>query len=196
MKASRAKGGPTLSSQSKKEEKNFMYGMAQLWPLRFAPTLVGLPARVTLLVPAAAGEGLAQRLVVMGVGSALVLFTLHLGAGAIERTPGFFMSVAVADVLVAVAVCLDLYDRVALRWRTGLRPVVEVAVLHTVFEADDASRRLSEAGIDHHVQGLRHRSVMYALAAFVEMRVLVLEADLVRARVALDTRAVRDDVLE
>jgi hypothetical protein len=160
--------------------------------------LFRLPARVRMAVPGAAGEGLAQRLVIMGVGSALVLFTLHLGAGVFERTPGFFLSVEIARVLVAVAVCLDLYDRTAFRWRTGLRPVVEVAVLHTVFEADDASRRLSEAGVDHHVQGLRHRSVMYVLAAFVEMRVLVLEADLVRARVALgaghetalDTRAV------
>ncbi len=147
--------------------------------------LFRLPASVRLAVPESRGEGLAQRLVIMGVGSALVLFTLHLGAGAIERTPGFFLSVAVADVLVAVAICLDLADRAAFRWRFGLRPVVEVAVLHSVYEADDASRRLSASGIEHHVQGLRHRSVMYVLAAFVELRVLVSEADLVRARVAL-----------
>lgn len=167
--------------------------------------LFRLPARVRREVPQSDGEGLAQRLVIMGVGSALVLFTLHLGAGAIERTPGFFLSVPVARVLVAVAVCLDLADRVAFRWRHGLRRVVEVAVLHTVFEADAASRRLAEAGIDHHVQGLRHRSAMYVLAAYVELRVLVPEADLVRARLALrsgreqaglDTGPVRDDVLD
>ncbi len=148
--------------------------------------LFRLPARVRLAVPESRGEGLAQRLVIMGVGSALVLFTLHLGAGAIERTPGFFLSVTVADIIVAVAVCLDLADRAMFRWRFGLRRVVEVAVLHTVYEADDASRRLSASGIEHHVQGLRHRSVMYVLAAFVELRVLVSEADLVRARVALE----------
>jgi hypothetical protein len=166
--------------------------------------LFRLPARVRREVPQSDGEGLAQRLVIMGIGSALVLFTLYLGAGVIERTPGFFLSVAVADLLVAVAVCLDLADRVAFRWRHGLRRVVEVAVLHTVFEADAASRRLTEAGIDHHVQGLRHRSAMYVLAAYAEMRVLVPEADLVRARMALrpergagvDTGAVRDDVLD
>lgn len=147
--------------------------------------LFRLPAAVRRVIPASRGEGLAQRLVIMGAGSALVLFTLHLGAGVIERTPGSFMSVEIARVLVAVAVCLDLADRFAFRLRFGLRPVVELAVCHTVFEADDVSRRLAAGGIDHHVQGLRHRSVMYVLAAFVEMRVLVGEADLVRARVAL-----------
>jgi len=147
--------------------------------------LFRLPARVRLAVPESRGEGLTQRLVIMGMGSALMLFTLHLGAGVADRTPGFFLSVAAADLLVAVAVCLDLADRASFRWRFGLRQVVEVAVIHTAFEADAASRRLSEAGIDHHVQGLRHRCVMYVLASFVEMRVLVSEADLVRARVAL-----------
>jgi hypothetical protein len=121
----------------------------------------------------------------MGMGSALVLFTLHMAAGLAERTPGFFLGVALADLVVAVAVCMDLADRVRFRLGSGLRPVVEITTLHTVYEAEDASRRLSAAGIDHHLQGYRHRLVQYVLAAYVEMRLLVREADLVRARMAL-----------
>jgi hypothetical protein len=143
------------------------------------------PARVSMAVPGTDGADLTRRLLVMGAGSGLVLFTLHLAAGMAERTPGFFLGIAVADLLVAVAACLDLADRLAFRWRHGLRHVVELTTLHTVFEADAVAGRLAAASIDHHVQGHRHRSIQYVLAAYVEMRVLVTEADLVRARVAL-----------
>jgi hypothetical protein len=69
--------------------------------------------------------------------------------------------------------------------------VVEAAVVHTVFEADRAADLLASAGVDHHIQGYRHRLVQYVLAAYVEMRLLVSEADLVRARVALKPLAGR-----
>lgn len=147
--------------------------------------LFRLPSRVGIAVDGLETQELTRRLLIVGAGSGLVLFTLHLGAGVAGRTPGFFLGIAVVDILVAVAVCLDLADRARFRWRFGLKPVVEVAVLHTVFEADAAASRLASAGIDHYIQGYRHRSVQYVLAAYVEMRVLVAEADLVRARVAL-----------
>jgi preprotein translocase subunit SecY len=148
--------------------------------------LLRLPARVSRTEPRLDVRAFRRRLLVLGVASAAALVLLVRLADLAEQVPFHLVGVDTVRVLLVVAICLDLLERVRFRVRLGFSPsAMEIAVYHTVFEAEVASRRLSEAGIPHHVQGLFHRRVLYFVAAYVAMPLLVAETDVVRARIAL-----------
>jgi len=148
--------------------------------------ILRLPRRVARSNPDLVPRSFRARLLVLGLASGVALVALGHGTRLVEQVPFHLVGLDLVRLVVLVAVCMDLADRLLLRLRLGLSPsLLEVAVHHTVFDAEIASQRLRSAGVPHHVQGLFHRRVLYFAAAFVAMPVMVAETDVVRARMAL-----------
>lgn len=149
------------------------------WLLRF-------PSRAAMSSPRLDRHTFRRRLVILGLASGALLLALHHATTLAERLPFTTVGLDAVRVLIVVAICMDLADRILFRIRLGFSPsAMEVAVYHSVYEADLASHNLRQAGIPHHVQGLFHRRVLYFVAAYVSMPVLVAETDVIRARIIL-----------
>ena len=78
----------------------------------------------------------------------------------------------VVDPLVLVLVVASIAD-VAAEWRARRRDLVAVWPLHDPLLIDAVSEQLAEAGIPHHLQATRLRSLLWLFGAFAPMMVLV-----------------------
>jgi hypothetical protein len=83
--------------------------------------------------------------------------------------PRLALLVEPVSLVLAIAVIADLFTE----WRDRRRGLVAVRQLHDPLLADVVRDRLAAAGIDHHMQSLRARTLLAAFASYVPITVLV-----------------------
>jgi len=85
------------------------------------------------------------------------------------------------EILVTVAIVLDIYDRIRKSASAG-SPYVKIGELHDVYDAQMVKNHLEAEGIECHIQGFYYRSLLYFFGPYIELSVMVHEDKIEQAR--------------
>jgi len=89
------------------------------------------------------------------------------------------------DLLIGIAVVLDVVDRIRLVNETSGVTLVKIAELHDVYDATMIKNHLAEEGIPCHFQGYYHRSLLYFFGPFIEISLMVPKMDVEQCETVL-----------
>ena len=82
-----------------------------------------------------------------------------------------------STLLLAVAISIDVWDRLNILRKTKPVKLCKVAELHDVYDASMIKNHMQSAGIICHFQGYYHRHILYFFGPYIDISVMVSERD-------------------